>query len=147
MKAKSFPSVILFLLVLWCQTVSASELYELSLEKSSLPKGERITGFKVSIDSGRVYSIPRLPEGWNIVVENDPSWCTNIQGRFLGNDAVVERPGKEFPMGFLIIEKLQEQKVSHDVPFRVTVSLFIDDGREMERTLTLSGEALGLRKL
>ena len=51
-----------------------------SVSLSALPigAGERVVGFDFEVTSGRIAKITDMPIGWNVSVDNDPSWNTKI---------------------------------------------------------------------
>ncbi|MFZ0701384.1 MAG: hypothetical protein WAN10_12990 [Candidatus Acidiferrales bacterium] len=74
----------------------------LSISRLSIAPGERVVGFEFHITSGRVAQIPDTPIGWNITIDNDPSWNGKVSGSVVVASAAVDA---SFFRGFLIVEK------------------------------------------
>lgn len=62
--------------------------YCLSL-KSKLPNNARISQFRLNITSGRIKYISDIPPGWNISINNDPSWNSNVRANIIVGAAAL----------------------------------------------------------
>ena len=72
----------------------------------------RIDGFTIAISYGDVISVPRIPTGWSVHIDNSPLWKTTVtahisvgaaaltykQVGFFQNFLVIQRNDKEFPV-------------------------------------------------
>lgn len=73
-----------------------------SLPNLNLQNRERIVGFEFHIQSGRIAQLADLPIGWNISVNNDPSWNTTVEGSVMVGAAAL---GPEFFRSFLVVDE------------------------------------------
>jgi hypothetical protein len=67
-----------------------------------LAAGERIVGFHLDVTSGRIAQLPAVPIGWNISVENDPSWNTKLDASVIVAAAALDAT---FFKNFVLVEK------------------------------------------
>jgi hypothetical protein len=60
---------------------------------------ERVVGFEIHVGSGRIAALPDIPIGWNVSIDNDPSWNTKIEGSLkVGAAAVPPRLLSRIPI-------------------------------------------------
>ena len=57
-----------------------SGVYEVSFPIVSLESGEKIIGFEISVNSASIQAVANVPSGWNVVIDNEPSWISKING-------------------------------------------------------------------
>lgn len=76
--------------------------YTLTIPNLRLHPGERVVGFSVEVDSGRIVSAPNAPIGWNLTIDNDPSWRTNLTATVIVGAAALDA---RFFQDFVVIEK------------------------------------------
>ena len=108
------------------------QTYTVSIPSLSLKNGERITGFEFHVQSGRIACLPNVPIGWNIQIDNDPSWNTSISGSFeVGAAALYPTYFKDF----LFIEK--EKDAPLDLPFDLHGEVIVTSDFIKERKLSL----------
>lgn len=81
---------------------SQSQFASASLPLLRLAAGERIVGFNLRVTSGRIVQMSDVPAGWNISVDNDPSWNTKINASIAVASAAVDPP---FFKDFIVIER------------------------------------------
>lgn len=111
--------MLLFLLVNSMSAVSP-ELLHVSIPKERLARDDRVIGFVASIVSGRVFSLPNVPIGWSIAIDNDPSWRTSVKGTIIVGAASLDtKQDPAFFEHFLVIEK----EPGSDVPLDIKVEL------------------------
>jgi len=55
----------------------------------SLPAGARVMGFTFDITGGGVSALARAPAGWQISIDNDPSWQSSITGQAIVGAAAL----------------------------------------------------------
>lgn len=72
-----------------CGTLKATE-YSVTFCGIKLSAGERIVGFDIKTKSAYFSSLRRMPLGWNISIDNQPSWATNATGSILVGAAAVD---------------------------------------------------------
>jgi hypothetical protein len=96
-----------------------ARLISLSLPALQLAAGERIVGFHLQVTSGRIAQLPEVPIGWNISVENDPSWNTKIDASIIVAAAAVDG---SFFNNFLVLEREERPETPFDVKGEISVS-------------------------
>ena len=74
----------------------------LSLPSLKVDPSERIVAFHFAVQSGRIARVSDLPIGWNIEVDNDPSWNTRLSGSIRVASAALDA---SFFRHFMLIEK------------------------------------------
>lgn len=126
----------------------ASELYQLSLGAIQLKENEQISSFEIKISAGRIMSLPLLPMGWNLVIDNDPSWTTSIRGNALVGAAFLNRRDQNLLNNLLTIEQLADDLISKEIPFDVKAAIqIVNTKNNVERTITATKDNLGLRSI
>jgi hypothetical protein len=101
---------------------------------------ELIVGFELHITSGRVAQIPDVPIGWNVSVDNDPSWNTAVTGSLIVGAAAL---GPRFFRGFLVIEKNE----SLGIPFDVQGEIVVTTDFTTERRIKITAKDLVMKKV
>lgn len=125
----------------------AAENYKLSLAGIKLEKNEHITGFEITIKSGKIQSILNVPIGWDLVIDNDPSWLTSIKGSAVVGAAFLGSQDENLLSNLLTIERLTEGLIAKDIPFEVKATIHIvNTETEQQRTVTEDEEGLVTRK-
>ncbi len=81
--------------------------------------GERIVGFDIDLTSARIAQMPDTPIGWNIAVDNDPSWNTKIEGSTIVAAAALDI---DFFRDFVVVEKEGKAPNPFDVKGEIVVS-------------------------
>jgi hypothetical protein len=99
---------------------------------------ERVVGFEIHIASGRIAALPDIPIGWNVSIDNDPSWNTKIEGSLKVGAAAVA-PG--FFREFLFIEKDE----SLDVPFQISGEIVVTEDFATERRIQIGMKDLSIK--
>jgi hypothetical protein len=117
---------------------SASTLWLVSAERAVLQPGERIVGFELTVTSGRIASVPTVPVGWSVEVENYPTWRTQMTGTILIGAAALA-PGNL--RDFVVVEAHDENG-----RFDVTLVLTVTADFQRERRLHLPRDLLRLRR-
>lgn len=98
-----------------------------------IQKNERIVGFDLHVHSGRVAQLPNVPIGWNISVDNDPSWNTSVTGSIVVGSAALSA---HFFRHFVVVEK--EKSAPSDNPFALEGEIVVTSDFLAERTIGLS---------
>ncbi len=78
------------------------EKLSLSTPNLRIEKGERIMGFKVIIEHGRVDSVPHIPPAWGMDIDVDPAWKTVVTAHIVVGAAALTSEDNYFN-DFLII--------------------------------------------
>src|SRR5260370_7609397 len=76
----------------------------ISIPNLQVSDKERVVGFAIHITSGRIAALPNIPIGWDISVDNNASWNTEIKAPTTVTPAPPPPP--PFP-NFLLVSKNQ----------------------------------------
>ncbi|MBI5189675.1 MAG: hypothetical protein HZA22_03220 [Nitrospirae bacterium] len=143
MKLKSMMSVVFVCIlsasVLFAQEVSAPEIVSVSIIDASLLKGERILAFDIIITAGGISSLPKVPIGWGLVVDNNPSWHTSISGNITDGAAALDA---DYFTDFIQIEK--EPSNQSDFDIMVTLKTTTDGNFDNETVVEFGKEDLNI---
>lgn len=110
----------------------AAKLELISVERLHIAEGERIVGFEFEITSGRVAKVLNAPIGWDVPVENGPSWSTKIRGSILVAAAAVN---SSFFHDFAVIEQNENLGNAFQVRGDVIVSRDFVNERKIPITM------------
>jgi len=113
-------------------TGESFKVFSVSINNLNLKKEEYVVGFQVVLLWAYVYSLPRIPPGYNIYIENDPMWKTIIRGDISGPIRAVA-VGETFFQEFLLIQEMLHVKMKPQIEMvvRVTKEEDIDETREI----------------
>jgi hypothetical protein len=100
-----------------------------SLPALHIGAGERVAGFDFEVTSGRIAKITDMPIGWNVSVDNDPSWNTKIHASVLVAAAALD--GSYFE-GFVVIEKEANAEGPFAIKGKIVVSTDFSKVREIQ---------------
>jgi len=112
---------------------ASGQILSVSVPKLSLAKGERIVGFEVHLKAGRIALLPNIPIGWNMSVDNDPSWETVVKGSIEVGGAATDA---DFLREFMVIEK--EPETSSDSRFELSGEVVVTADFKNERHIKLT---------
>jgi hypothetical protein len=101
---------------------------------------ERIVGFELRVKAGRIATLPEAPIGWNISVENDPSWNTDIRATVIVGAAALD---PSFFRDFLIIEKGKPL----GVPFDIEGTVIVTEDFESQKQIKIGVKDLAIREI
>jgi hypothetical protein len=119
-----------------CQTFSVSVL---ALQMTG---NERIVGFEIHVHSGRVAQLPNVPIGWNISVDNDPSWETSVTGSISVGSAAVNA---NFLRGFMVVEA--QKDAPSDLPFDLKGEVILTSDFVKERRIKLTMKDFQIKRV
>lgn len=123
----------------------AAEYYKLSLAGIRLENNERIAGFEITVSAGRIYSVPKAPAGWELAIDNDPSWTTSIRGSGIVASAFLGSNDKNLLENLLTIEKAPEE-ITKEITFDLNATIqIVNSETEEERTVKQSRENLVIK--
>jgi hypothetical protein len=91
--------------------------------------GERVVGFQFNVTSGRIAQLPDMPIGWNIAVDNDPSWNTTVDASIHVAAASLD---VSFFKDFAVIEKEDIADSPFDLEGKVVVSIDFSHSRTIQ---------------
>jgi len=118
----------------------SGDLFSVSVKNIVLARGERIANFELSVKAGRIYSLSHVPWGWEIYIDNQPSWNTRVSG-----GVVVGAAGLYldfFEEEFLVIEKDADDPQA----FRIELVLYVTTNFEDVRPYVVDGKNIVLKK-
>ena len=99
----------------------------ISLRSLAVAPGERIVGFHLEVTSGRIARLPEVPIGWNLSVDNDPSWNTKLDASVIVASAAL---APDFFKNFAVIEKH-----TSDARFDITGDIIVSRDFASTRTI------------
>ena len=117
-----------------------AQTFSVSIPSLHTSRGERVVGFELHVTSGRVAQIPNVPIGWNVYVDNDPSWNTAVTGSLIVGAAAL---GPNFFRDFLTIEKNESLGIAFDVQGEIVVTTDF----ATERRIRIATEDLVMKKV
>jgi len=108
---------------------SLGPFVSVSLAALHIGATERVVGFDFEVASGRIAQITDIPIGWNISVDNDPSWNTKIHASLQVAAAALD---DSFFKEFVVIEKELNAKSPFEIVGKVVVSTDFSKVREIQ---------------
>jgi hypothetical protein len=130
-RAIHFLAIAAFMLVIGSLTCQSQTL-SVSIPVLHLAGKERITGFEIHIRSGMIARLPKVPYGWSISIDNDPSWNTTIRGAIAVGAAAVD---PDFFRNFLVVEV--DKDFLDEKPFELQGLIFVTGDYVAERRIDL----------
>jgi hypothetical protein len=110
------------------------QIMSVSVPTLHVANNERIISFEIHVHSGRIALLPNVPIGWNITVNNDPSWDTAITGVAVVGAAMMY---SDFLQDILVVEV--EKDAPSDSRFSLDGEVSVtSDGGATERRIKLS---------
>jgi hypothetical protein len=116
-------------MVLGGAKLTHAQTLSVSIPSLRLAPNERVVAFEIRVTSGRIASLPNLPIGWHISVDNDPSWNTAIRASSRVGAAAL---GPDFFRKFVVIEKNTSLGNPFDVVGEVDVTRNFATGRRIK---------------
>ncbi|MGA2086665.1 MAG: hypothetical protein ABSG60_14235 [Terracidiphilus sp.] len=132
-------SLILITLAQMCLPVHAQK-YSVSIPSLKLTANERVVGFEIHVNSGRIARVPNIPIGWSLSIDNDASWTTSIKALVTVGAASLDA---KFFRRFVVIEK----NGSLGVPFSVRCDVIVTKDFKTERHIEVAPKELILEQL
>jgi len=123
-----------------CGVRAQCQIMSVSVPDLALGKGERIVGFEVHIRSGRIALLPNVPIGWNMSIDNNPSWNTVVKGSIEVGGAAAD---KDFLQDFIVIEK--QPDAPSDAPFSLQGEVIVTSDFKSEKRIKLSMKDFAVR--
>jgi hypothetical protein len=137
-----YVAVVLSCVSLGAQTKSIphnDQRYTLTFPNLRTVPGERVVGFSVNVDSGRIASVPEVPIGWSIAINNDASWNTKLT-------ATVEVGAAALDAGFFRDFVVIEKSSLGGGPFAVRCEVVVTKDFKSERHIQIERNDLALRR-
>jgi hypothetical protein len=104
---------------------------DFSLPSLHLSDKERVIGFEIHIQSGRIARLFDIPIGWEVCAHNDASWDTIVTGTFSTGATALSAA---FFKHFMIVEK----HASREKPFDVHGDVIVSEDFSTERHVNVS---------
>lgn len=100
---------------------------------------ERVVGFEIHVASGRIAALPNIPIGWNMSVDNNPSWTTEIEASSKVGAAAVT---SAFFREFLFIEKDE----SLGAPLQISGEIVVTQDFATERRIQIGMKDFSIKQ-
>ena len=119
------------------KSARCEDSWSISLNEFPVEKGERVVGFNVKIRAGSIYSLPKIPIGWSMIIENflnnEPPWNTSIEAvTGIGAGALDQ----SYFTNFIVVSKRYGLN-SEPFDIQITLSTTIDFENEKKRIFSL----------
>ena len=101
---------------------------------------ERVVGFEIHVTSGRIAELPKVPIGWDVSIDNNASWNTEIKASSTVGAAALD---PRFFRDFLIVEK----SGSLSVPFDIRGEVVVTEDFTAERRIRVEMKDFALKEL
>lgn len=139
-------TVSLFLLTVPAPLSAAESFqeYTLSIPGLSIGENERIDSFQVVISHGDVISVPRIPTGWSVHIDNSPLWKTTVRGNISVGAAALTHQQTDFFEDFLVIQRNDRE---FPVYVEVTITTYLEGSSSKQSRRVLKDESLKLRAI
>jgi hypothetical protein len=105
------------------------QFVSVSLPAVHIGAGERVVGFDFEVTSGRIAQITDMPIGWNVSVDNDPSWNAKIHASVLVAAAALDASYFE---DFVVIEKEANAENPFELKGKILVSTDFSKVRDIQ---------------
>jgi len=136
-------AVVFTILALLAVSVTAhGQKLSVSIPSLNLANNERIVGFEIHTQSGRIAQLPAAPIGWEISINNDPLWNTTTKGSIVVGAAAL---ATDFFQNFLVVEP--EKKASADMLFDLRGDVVVTSDFVSERRIKLSMKDFVLKEI
>lgn len=145
---KTICRVILFFVLVGAVFARADEtttngLYTVTAATNSWKKGERVVAFQVDVKNARICHMKDIPAGWDISINNDPSWNSTLKATVLVGAAAIDET--EFFRDFLVIERIPGIAFKAKEPHAemiVSVSKDLEEHREIKITCSIARQTI-----
>ena len=107
---------IILILLFPAKEVSAGEKLSLTVPPGIVEKHDRIARFKVTIVSAWVVSLPKIPPGWSIYIQNGSASKTVVDG---GITAGAHAEYIDFFKDFMILQKFDKEWIPFNVELEI----------------------------
>jgi len=110
---------------------SPGERVEITFPQILLKKGERIVGFDLTVRSGQVIGINKIPKDWSIDLAGEQSSATKIAGGCRHGAGALHK-STELPTFAVIVEKSLESSIKFLAKAKMRVTADFENTREIE---------------
>src|SRR5438093_3562127 len=70
-------------------SAAGTKFVKISIPSLPVIKTERVVGFDIRVQSGRIARVKDVLTGWEICVHNEPSWRSRVSGAFAAASMAV----------------------------------------------------------
>jgi hypothetical protein len=137
--------VILFALIFFLCPKDATpgeKLKVSTIPHLSLKKDEKVVGFQVTVTGGIISSLPNVPDGWDIYLNNYLSLKPTVKGGVItGTFALDVKEDIEFFKNIVIVEKRES------LPFDIEIEIVATTDFQNTRRIILKNRDLTIEKL
>ena len=112
-----------------------------SIPSIHLTAKERIVGFEIHIQSGMIAQLPKVPRGWGISIDNDPSWMTSMKGNLAVGSAALS---PDFFHDFVVVE---QEAPPFNLPLEISGTVLVTEDFVTQRTINLEMKDFHLRRV
>jgi len=110
---------------------SPGERVEITFPQISLQKGERVVEFELTVRSGQVIGMNKIPKDWSIDLAGEQSSETKITGGCRHGAGAIHK-STELPTFAVIVEKPFEPSMKFTAKAKIRVSSDFEKTREIE---------------
>jgi hypothetical protein len=139
--------LLILLLTTFGKSVGAHDvIYHLSFRGLQISQNERFSRFDLHIRSAMVVGFRRIPIGWHVEIDNDPSWVTQMSGISIVGAANLA-PTEFLRKFFSVLRAPDEMRTYPGVSENVIVDGYLElsDG-EKQRIVTISNANVTLTR-
>lgn len=133
--------LLVFLVATIGSAFSPGERVEITVPQIPLQKSERIVEFDLTVRSGQVIGINKIPKDWSIDLAGEQSTETKITGG-CSHGAGALHKSTELPTFAVIVEKPLEPSMKFTAKAKIRVSSDFEKTREIE----VAAEKLVIKK-
>src|SRR5207249_9377087 len=111
---------------------AGTKFVKISIPSLPVIKTERVVGFDIRVQSGRIARVKDVLTGWEICVHNEPSWRSRVSGAFAAASMAVNA---RFFRDSMVVER---DDSNSEVPFDVQGEIIVSADFETERRIEVS---------
>ncbi len=115
------------------------EKLSVSFASLKLTGAERVVGFEVTFVGAGIVSLPSVPMGWEISIDNQPSWNTRITASAVVGAAALD---SRYFRSFIVIQKAPEKGLD----FAISGTIWATEDFTTTREIQLKTTDVVLRK-
>ena len=134
-------SVLLLTVPVSLSAAEPFQKYTLSIPDLRIGENERVDGFTVVISYGDVISVPRIPMGWSVHIDNSPLWKTTVRGNISVGAAALTHQQTDFFKGFLVIQRNDREFPVH---IEITITTYLMGSSSKQNKRVIKNEGLKL---
>lgn len=123
--------ILVFLFATIGAAFSPGERVEISFPQIALQKGERVVDFDLTVKSGQVIGMNKIPKDWSIALAGEQSSETRITGGCRHGAGALHK-STELPTFAVIVEKTLEPSMKFTTNAKIRVSSDFEKMREIE---------------